>query len=438
MSSPGSVPHGRPPAAHVQAACARTQRVAVQPTMARQPAPHVQAAIAATAQPRIAGPGPAPVPAPHVQAAIARVQGPVPPAPTVQAKPAAPPLARPAPHVERATAAVQAKPSGLPPSAAVLQPGRNKSTKRQREGEEYPEIRDNRDIKRKRRRSSRLEGREVDYQKGERKLDEMIARAERKDQKEGEKKLKANLKKYEDALKKKQHLPRDRERSISYVKSRQNPETVSSLPISKDLMVGSYGEAKAKLLEPTFFFVSAPTQEGPSLEQHFVLRQGHDYVLFPLLPNPKQRTYSQEGNVGPEFVYLAETAESAAQWLKGHHMDYKRKKLKVARGRVARDINRMAGGLEPRISYPLEYLVGATGLTSFAAVIRADKGRVSKATRYIESILKAGGTSFSERFGGEEPTYVGTGEGTNRGPSGLRLKGEEDPHSESEYSSEDL
>ena len=97
----------------------------------------------------------------------------------------------------------------------------------------------------------------------------------------------------------------------------------------------------------------------------------------------------------------------------------------------------MAGGLQPRVTYPLQYLAGADGLTTFAAVIRADKGRVSKATKYIESILKDGNTDFGTRFGGEEPTYVGTGSGSGRGPSGLRDKAKEDPGEDSEYSSDE-
>jgi hypothetical protein len=426
---------------------------AVQPKVAGRPlAPHVQAAIAAAAQPRMpAGAPPASPRAAHVQAGIAQARNvphaaasrppaahvqaavtaarpialpashppaarPV-PAPSVQAHPAVPPPPRPAPHVERAQAATPRKPAGPPPAPGVLQPAKRKA--------EAPL-----------RRSSRNKKRKIDYSEETflAPLDRGIEISEKLDIKAGEKERKRNLKKYRGQLKRKKAHATKR-RSITYGKGRGKNEQTSleeSEPISKSLVLSSYGKAKLHELEPTFFYVSAPISKNETLEQHFVLREGHDYVLFPLVPDGD--VYRQEGNVGPSFEQLAANAEEAASWLKKNTKKYDRE---GARARVARDVNRMAGGLEPRIKYPLEYLSGGSGLTSFAAVIRADKGRASKATKYIESILKESKTSFSVRFGGENPTYLGTGEGTGRGPQGLRKKGKEDPGDLSEYSSEE-
>jgi hypothetical protein len=92
--------------------------------------------------------------------------------------------------------------------------------------------------------------------------------------------------------------------------------------------------------------------------------------------------------------------------------------------------------LQSRIEYPSEYLWGNAGLATFSFIIRADKGRVPKATPYIESVLEDGRTPFVERFAGEDPLYLGTGKGSGRGPKGLR--GEESKRNyDSDYSSSD-
>ncbi|HEX6900384.1 MAG TPA: hypothetical protein VF789_11745 [Thermoanaerobaculia bacterium] len=263
-------------------------------------------------------------------------------------------------------------------------------------------------------------------------LDEKIARSEQRDIEDEEKKQRENLKKYEQHLSKTPSTTGSYE--ITYVRDTRR-ERAMSLPISKDLMVNAYGKAMSTGLKPTVFHIRAPSEEG-DFSQNFVIRKGHDYVLFPLVPEKTGGGFKQEGRDGPRFVDLALKADEAAEWLRVQQSE-KFSTITLARVRVARDINRMAGGKRPQILYPLKFLVGGSGLASFAAVIRADKGRVSKATKYIESILKNGDTTFGVRFGGDRPTYIGTGTGTGRGPEGLRQKGEEVPGEDSEYSDDE-
>jgi uncharacterized lipoprotein YehR (DUF1307 family) len=252
-----------------------------------------------------------------------------------------------------------------------------------------------------------------------------------------EKKQEENLKKYKKQLDLAITVLPGTRREITYG-TQQTQEEVESLLIGKDLMQNAYAKMKTNQLHPTFFYVPAETSDDQVLEQHFSLRSARDYVLYSLVPTrEKQDTvYRQEGKDGPSFEELAATAESAAKWLSEEFKAYK--KIEDARARVANDINRMAGGKPPREKYPLEYLSGRQGLATFAAVIRADKGRASQATKYIEGILKDSKTSFQVRFGGKKPTYLGTGKSqgkVKRGPEGLRQQGKLDPGEDSEYSS---
>ena len=415
-----------------QAGVPRTP-AAPSPAVQRRPAPHVQAAIAAAAQPRMPAEARLPPrPAAHVQAAVAQAKrapqslvSQRPPAPHVQAavssaaQAKAPPASQlPAarPAQARPAAPLPARPAPRVEHASVLQ-----RAKRKFEGKERPE-------RRKKRR--------IDYSEDRifASLNQEIEEAEKKDIETGEKKLQENLEKYKAQLKKKPKVQRDRRRTFTYGTT-TSEQDVTSNPISKDLMLTSYAKAKTNQLGPTFFYVPTTTSEGDTFEQHFVIRQGHDYVLFPLVPNDKD-VYRQVGQYGPSFEDLAANAEETALWLtEKFEEDYG--SLRAARARVARDINRMAGDRKPKVSYPLKYLAGAAGLTTFAAVIRADKGRESKATKYIESILKESKSSFQIRFGGEKPTYKGTGKGTGRGPEGLRRKAKKDPGEDSEYSDDE-
>ncbi|HEX7180673.1 MAG TPA: hypothetical protein VF756_02435 [Thermoanaerobaculia bacterium] len=265
-------------------------------------------------------------------------------------------------------------------------------------------------------------------------MDQEIDEAEKKDIEAQEKKLQENLEKYKAQLKKKSRVQKGRRRTFTYG-TNKDEQDVTSNPISKDLMLTSYAKAKTDQLEPTFFYVPTTTSKGDTFEQHFVIRQGYDYVLFPLVPDEGD-VYRQVGQHGPSFEELAANAEETARWLtEKFEEDYG--SIRAARARVARDINRMAGDRNPKVRYPLKYLAGVAGLTTFAAVIRADKGRESKATKYIESILKESKSSFQVRFGGENPTYKGTGKGTGRGPEGLRRKAQKDPGEDSEYSDDE-
>jgi hypothetical protein len=395
-------------------------------TRPANPAPHVQAAVAASAQPK-AAPGARPAPAAHVQAAVAQAKPRAPIPSAVQAHPSNRGIVTPPPVRWRPGAqpvpAVPAHPASLQPKAASSFPGVVQPAGKRKLSEiSDPPTRELRPRKKRR----------IDY--SDKKYDQLIERLGEKDTRYFEKRDQENREKYAKNLS--LQPPTEGSQEIIYVKgsNRRQRERVNSLPISKELMSKCYGEMKLKELEPTFFHINAPSQEG-NLSQHFVIRQANDYVLFPLVPLGEDR-YKQEGKDGPAFINLAINADEAAQWL----LETKKKTyrtLRKARIRVARDVNRMAGGLQPRVTYPLRYLAGAVGLTTFAAIIRADKGRVSKATKYIESILKSGSTDFSTRFGGKKPLYLGTGEGSGRGPEGLRKKAKEDPGEDSEYSSDD-
>ncbi|HKI05720.1 MAG TPA: hypothetical protein VKK31_27315 [Thermoanaerobaculia bacterium] len=389
-------------------------------------APHVQAAVAATAQPKAAA-GARPAQAAHVQAVVAqaRLQAPLPARPPAAVQPRAN-LPVPALGVSAGRAAVPPPPvhwnlastaPGPPAVQAKTAPVLSRvaqPAKRQLEtkGKElFPP----------QKRVQKI----INYSENNEYNDRILDNLEKADTEFFAKKRQDNLEKYKPHLSKKP--PKKGLRKIKYGKS---GKPVDSYPISKDLMLKAYGEAMTELLDPTVFHINTPTEEGPLL-QHFVVRQGHDYVLFPLMPS-EDDVYKQEGKDGPAFADLALNADDAAEWLQGQEEVYGTPKK--ARIRVACDVNRMAGGRQPKVRYPFKYMAGAGGLTTFAAVIRADKGRVSKATKYIESILKEGGTDFGSRFGGENPSYIGTGKGKGRGPVGLRKKAGEDSGSESVYS----
>lgn len=244
--------------------------------------------------------------------------------------------------------------------------------------------------------------------------------------------------------------------SILYVKgSEKDPEVeeVTAFPVDKTRVRDHYEDAQLGKLQQQYYFV--PSSSG---EQFFSLQRGNDFVFYSLKPveleeeeeqekKPKKRSskkkaksnakkfgYRREGNTGPAYAEVADTADLAAQWVLENIEGYDT--IQDARVRVGSDINRMAGRREPRIDYPGKYLWGRAGLKSFAFIIRADKSRAPKATGYIEGVLKSRSTTFEVRFGGEDPLYVGTGSGLGRGPSGLRAQ-EEEGGSLSEYSEEE-
>jgi polyhydroxyalkanoate synthesis regulator phasin len=410
-------PPAKPVAPHVRAALAATAQAKPSPVQSRTPAAHVQAATAAVAQPR-RHPGGGQPPAAHVQAAI------------LQAKPAAPvPCPRPAPHVQRAMshpvagpggAPLQAKPAPHPAGIGVLQPAQKRKL-----DEIQGELNQNPGRVKRRRKEVKRDGMTRTDSK---KFLQGVERQEEKERQEAEKKRQQNLEKFREDLERFNNLTSTGSIPITYVTgkgSQKESQQVTSLPISKEFMSGAYAKATLKDLDLSFFHV------GP---QHFVLQQGHDYMLVPLVPEGEGE-YRREGG-GPTFDALSHAAERAAAWLHENHSG-KYPTLQQARGRVARDINRMAGGKGSRENYPIELMMGEGGLRSFAAVIRSDKARVKEATKYIEGVLKSTKKSFPKRYGGKKPIYVGTGEGSGSGPSRLREKAKEDPGEISEYSSDE-
>lgn len=209
--------------------------------------------------------------------------------------------------------------------------------------------------------------------------------------------------------------------------------------LNKGLMAEAYKkyaieENKGRM----FFYVEGLQVGGQVFRQQFLVRRGHDYVVFPLQPD--NEVFRQQGQSGPRFSDIAKTADKASKWL------HREKKgdfptLSDARARVGRDVRRMAGGKLPKQEYCLRHMSGNAGLATFAAIIRADKARGIKgggggATPYIESILIDGSSSFWKRFATGNPIYMGTGTGGGRGPAFLRDPSE-GQGSVSEYSSDE-
>ena len=202
-------------------------------------------------------------------------------------------------------------------------------------------------------------------------------------------------------------------REITYVTGTETTPNLKAILLNKTFMQDTYTDSTFKKLKTQFFFLE--TEEHT---QMFSVRQGNDYQVFSLLPQEKEKHYKQETRYGVRFADVAKTADKAAAWLR-QTKPKTYSNLKSARERVGKDVNRMAGNRKPRELYGI-LLTGMSGLLAFAAIIRADKARVRKATPYIEEVLKDGTESFAKRFSGNKPLYVGTG--PEQGPSELREK----------------
>jgi len=259
---------------------------------------------------------------------------------------------------------------------------------------------------------------------------------------------------------------------------------VRSARVSKGLLRQYYEYARTCNLEGNYYY---HIYQGPgTVPQHFVVRRGHegDFVTYALRENAG--IFRQDTGIGPAYADVAATADKIVEEQEKHFAEarqrlssaYERmtkpnkripvrrtpgpishrllarhrarlrvstarakltaihKKFKLRnihsksqvvrkniRRRVAKDVNRLASGKIPRLVYEEKHFLGKTGLASFAALIRSDKSRAPKATRDIESVLTDSTHSFSTKFGGSDPIYLGTGKskgGVTRGPEALR------------------
>lgn len=174
----------------------------------------------------------------------------------------------------------------------------------------------------------------------------------------------------------------------------------------------------------------------------FEVRKGHDIVI----DNVVIEMVEAEGcTVRPARVNS--TYNELAQKLDKIVIDYKARNSnsedETVRRRVSKDIQRIGGGLPSKGHYTrLEWHY----LSEFAAVIKTDKGRSLRATREIDQNLNDNNHSFLERFGGNDPIYKGTGEGTvwigenkvKRGAAALRAlaEGKNEYDEETDYGSD--
>ncbi|PWU05125.1 MAG: hypothetical protein C5B43_03800 [Verrucomicrobia bacterium] len=134
----------------------------------------------------------------------------------------------------------------------------------------------------------------------------------------------------------------------------------------------------------------------------FVLMKGHDVVVTPTYT---ENDVAVPARIDSPYSDLAKNADGIVK----NMVARSEMTIEEARKRVARDIQRVGGGLEIKGSYTRDEW---RDLAEFGAVIRLDKGRAPNATWYVDSILMKNEHSFCERFAGRKPMYKGTGKGT--------------------------
>ncbi len=186
----------------------------------------------------------------------------------------------------------------------------------------------------------------------------------------------------------------------------------------------------------TKYTPSSPKKQTQLPRKIFAIRKGHDIVFDPIIT---ENNTIRPARLNSSYTELATSADSmAGNIVSRGAFD----NLFDARRRVARDIQRVGGGLPIRGNYTQNEW---SDLSEFGGVIKIDKARAPKATKYIDEILADNTTSFSERFGGSKPIYKGTGKGTIRigsysvlrGAAALRaLAKEPDNGDETDYGSD--
>ncbi|MEE9361196.1 MAG: DUF4157 domain-containing protein [Cellulophaga sp.] len=150
---------------------------------------------------------------------------------------------------------------------------------------------------------------------------------------------------------------------------------------------------------------------------HHVMDPGSDIGLTPALNRP-------DLTEGHDFLPLSRVGKPKSYNALALHLDTIAAKytkilkisLKSIRSRMGKDIDRITRGnaVKGEIRYTEEE---QAILNEIAIVLRLDKGRVPKATKYIRGAITTGGVSFSDLF--TRNHYVGAGTG---GVKALRAK----------------
>ncbi|GAB4420903.1 MAG: hypothetical protein OHK0039_35110 [Bacteroidia bacterium] len=163
---------------------------------------------------------------------------------------------------------------------------------------------------------------------------------------------------------------------------------------------------------------------------HHVIEPGTDIGLTPALSRPDLQDRS-EGMIPLSREGKAKTYNDLSQGLDAMAARYVKalgKDIAAIRRRMGRDLDRMTRGNPPQGDIPYTEAEQKV-LNEVAAVLRLDKGRVPKATKYIRSTMTEGAHSFRQLLA--DKYYVGAGTG---GVEALRKKAKEDPGSDSEGS----
>lgn len=181
-----------------------------------------------------------------------------------------------------------------------------------------------------------------------------------------------------------------------------------------------------------YFTAETPTspKKGTRLPKRiFEVRKGFDIVL--------DKTITTKNVVSPAhldspYQELGMNAEKIANNMveRGAFED-----LPSARECLARDIQRVGGGRNIIGNYTADEW---DNLSEFGGVIKIDKARAPKATKYIDRMLLDVSNTFELRFGGDNPLYQGTGKGSvkvgeksvSRGAEALRALAEESDNGE--------
>lgn len=153
---------------------------------------------------------------------------------------------------------------------------------------------------------------------------------------------------------------------------------------------------------------------------HHVIAPGTDIGLTPAILRPDLKDghsfvpLSRDGTAKP-YTELASGLDQIANGNVSSDLS-----LNEVRERMGKDIMRMTRGNPPKgnLSYSEDQL---SLLNEIAAVLRLDKGRVPKATKYIRQRITKGNLSFDELF--SQSKYVGAGKG---GVEALRGKVSDD------------
>lgn len=154
---------------------------------------------------------------------------------------------------------------------------------------------------------------------------------------------------------------------------------------------------------------STEVMHNPESKQYFALTSGTDIGLTEAVLRPDLDHKKEEiplSRVGKPRTYesLANALDSMVEkYSKSNNLTTQK-----TRERIGKDIRRMSRG--NKVKGTLAYTVDELNeIGEISAVIRLDKGRVPKATKYINNSITTGKKSFHDLFVKNE--YVGAGSG---------------------------